>query len=735
LYSSQNNYEAPEPLYQRALKIYENIHGPDHPYTAMSLNNLALVYMAQGNFEAAEPRFQQALSIYEKVHGPDHPDTALSLNNLASLHYSQNNYEASERLYQRSLKIYENVHGPDHPDIAMSLNNLALLRETNDQPGVGELLDRARRGAFRHVSRVLPALIENEQRLFLKEKFEPEVHMALSWALYHPDDPKVVSTSLAWVANSKGVAQEAAATRNLMLSEALDPKLLAIVRELQSVQKQLAAIAMTLADQSTAEQRLARINELTQKESQLTKQLALATSADGDRKAWIETEPLRRAIPPDSVLVDIARFDQFDFRETSTENKWKPAHYAAWITPTLGEGEPTLIDLGLADEIDALVQSIRVAIQADGSEKGAIEEKGEAEAADQLNASMKKLSEKIWDPIVPCVGDAESILLSPDGGLWLAPWSALPTGENEDLLIKKHSLRLLIRGRDLLAKRDSPVKSAAPVIFADPKFDSSAVEKKTAIKAVLKKLPEKDDGTLRSFSAKGLLPKVRSLPNTAIEASLVGPNLEKIANGKPIAYQERYALESIAKVLKRPKVAVFATHGFFLPSQEVKKDDLMRGIGSNETRSALLDTSGKPIENPLLRCGLLLAGCNARGSAVGDDDGILTGMEITTIDLRGTDMVVLSACETGVGDVKNGEGVAGLRQAFQLAGARTVVSTLWQIPDRDSAIIMNDFFENVAAGQSASEAMRQAQLKRIKSRSSRFGAAHPFFWAAWTVTE
>jgi len=208
--------------------------------------------------------------------------------------------------------------------------------------------------------------------------------------------------------------------------------------------------------------------------------------------------------------------------------------------------------------------------------------------------------------------------------------------------------------------------------------------------------------------------------------------VRRIAAAAPDIVVADDATETRFKAARRPALALLATHGFFVGDQKFDADAL--AIQQAGAGRGLVDTRGDELENPLTRCGLMFAGCNrASGEGTGED-GVLTGLEILGCDLRGTRLVVLSACQTGLGKVESGEGVAGLRQAFQLAGAETVVSTLWSVPDQETAQLSNAMFTALAEGETPAQAVRRAQLSVIRSRTELLEASHPYYWAAFTTT-
>jgi tetratricopeptide (TPR) repeat protein/CHAT domain-containing protein len=722
LYESQGRYAEAEPLYKQSLGITEKAVGLDHPDTATRLHNLAGLYQSQGEYVKAEPLYKRALAICENALGPDHPDTAGSLNSLAEMYCFQGKYAEAEPLLRRALAIREKALGADHPETALSLNNVAVREASLGRyADAANLIDRSRRGTRRHVARVLPSLSAAEQAVFLQAEYEASFHGALTLGVIQESAPQIASLSAGWLANGKSVGQEAASQQIIVARQSENPATAAAVAALTGVRGNLGRLAqMTPAPEQAAAYR-SKLAELQAEENRLVHEIGGQLAALDRDEPWVEIDAIRKNIPAGSVLVDIARFYIYDFAAKGQDLPWQPARYAAWIAPPAGAGDVTIVDLGDAAEIDALVAAYRGAIEA---------QLVNLDAAGPLAA-------RVLRPILAALpsggGKVEELILSPDGALWLVPWQALPL-EDGSFAIERYAIRTLTSARDLVPPpADAAPKGAAspPLLVADPAFDEAPSGTKAS--------PGDVASAALPAAAGRVLEKVDPLPATRREAEAALAPLEKVSG---VAASLRVGREATAAGVEReavrPKVLVLATHGFFLPDQEVKHDERRmlagtRGIGGTRP---LDQATGRPVEDPLLRCGLLFTGANLPAAERGGDDGVLTGAEIVGLDLLGTELVVLSACETGVGRVDVGEGVAGLRQAFQIAGAKSVVATLWQVPDEESSRIMTDFYAHLAAGQPASRALRTAQLDFLEARRKRGGTAadHPYFWAAYGTT-
>jgi CHAT domain-containing protein/tetratricopeptide (TPR) repeat protein len=665
-----------------------------HPLRGQSLNNLGEVYRNKDEHAQALTCFRAALKIYEARLGARHPLTSQVVNNLAVTLLALGRWDEAEKHFLRSLDSIDGRLPDDHADFVTRLHNLTLIYFAGGRVEEAvKAADRQRRLVRRQVARLLPVLSEKEQMAYLRDQDGRRLRIALSGAVRSKDDA-AREHAAAWLLNAKGVVQQCLAESAQLARDSKHPELGKLSAELVGVRKRLARLCLVAPPAGREKQQRQEAAELAAREQDLAQRLRkLGSRAVGT--AWTELSAARQALPRSGVLIDVVRLPIFDPKAASTSAAWAAVNYVAWVTPR--EGKVQVVDLGPAEAIDGAIKEVRGELGCASKGIG----KDEEAAEKRLREPLGRLSKLLLKPLLPRAGKAEDWVVCPDGNLWLVPWEALLLGDGT-YAVEKHRIAYVTSGRDLAARPHTTAKPTAPLVLADPDFDLGAAEVADAPGDATRALP------------RDWLGKVRRLPGTAAEAKAVAPGLEKLAGQAPQVLTGKDAVKGAVLAAHSPRALVLCTHGFFLPEPPA---------GSSQEAA-----------NPLLRCGLLLAGCNKASAAGSSLTGVLTGLEVVGLDLRGTDLVVLSACETGLGDVQNGEGVAGLRQAFQLAGSQTVVSTLWQVPDKASARLMALFFENLSRGQSKAEALRAAKLKVIEERRDDFAAAHPFFWAAFTLT-
>jgi CHAT domain-containing protein len=434
------------------------------------------------------------------------------------------------------------------------------------------------------------------------------------------------------------------------------------------------------------------------------------------------------------------------------ESDWKPEHYVAFVLAGGAPDEVHMIDLGEAEPIDRLIADFRAGIIAEaeaGDGRDMAKRPEESPPSIERDAGLA-LRATLFDRLAPALGSRTRLLMAPDGDLMRLPFEVLPATDGRRL-IDDYQISYLSCGRDVLrfgaATSGQP---GEPLVIADPDFDlealipAEAVAAKPGFWARLVGRVKKAIGTpTQSVSTPATaalsvgrhsrdLDRERSayhfhrLPGTRAEG-------ERVATWLGVSpWLDATALEGRLKTACRsPRILHLATHGFFLPDQERDLNREERGLGLDfgERSGAKEDLgrlSGPLMENPMLRSGLALAGANTwLKASPPPEDGLLTAEDVTGLDLLATELVVLSACETGLGQFHAGEGVVGLRRAFVLAGAKTLVMSLWKVPDEPTRELMEDFYRRLLAGQGRAEALRDAQLA--------MKAKYPesFYWGAF----
>lgn len=709
IYQAAEEYAKAEPLYRQVLELRRKNLGAEHPGTAWSLNNLAALAVDQGDLDRALELFGQSRDAWRAVAGTSHPEYARSLHNLAGCYALKGDHARSEPLYREALATRRATLGDRHPLTAATEEQLALDHAALGRwdEATGEE-DRARRALRWHIRRILPALTARDQLSFLQFTDQASLNTALSLGLARRDDPRLVERSAAWVLNGKGVIPEALAEQSLLARAQDDPALVASVHQVQEARALLAiAVAAGPGADPASSRRL--VERLEERERDLSAKLRRAGGSGPEADPWVEVDTVRRALPAGSILVEVARVAVYDVGANDPGSRWRAPHYAAWLIPPHGAGSVRLIDLGEAEPIDRAVIAFRKAMEGAGD---AVYKQGEPKAEAAVKKTLDAVARLVLRPMEQTLAPARRWFLSPDASLWLVPWGALPLAGGK-YAVEEHTVSDLVSGRDLAAPAGLEAKPRTGLVVADPDFDLAATPLGTGAGAVASRGRRGDDASVA-------IPTTwEALPGTADEAAAIVPQLDGYLGAAPRVFERADAVERTVKSADRPRVVLLCTHGFFLPDQDAGKP-----------------TAAAAIDNPLLRCGLALAGANQRERALdpNGDDGILTGLEVLSADLRGTELVVLSACETGLGDLRNGQGVAGLRQAFHLAGARAVMASLWKVPDEETVDLMKRFWENLAAGRSRVDALNDAQRAVIRDRREAGQAAHPLYWAAFTLS-
>ena len=687
-YKEQGEFEKAGIYFERVLAIQEERFGPDSPTLAKTLSNLGIVARQRKDNAAAEKYFLRSLAIKEKYVGTQDFDYAAVLMNLANVYSSEGDYQKALETHLRAFAVFEKYADSDASPFIPSLANIVkTYAALGDFENANKVQARLESALERGIAFNLAIGSEREKLAFLDSVAE-RTDRAISLNLQlEPDNADATAIAATILLQRKGRSLDATTDTLSALRKRSDPQDQVLLDQLKEVTTQLARVSLQGPQKQSLEEHRKTLHALQEKKENLENLISRHNEAFRVQAQAVTLQSVQAAIPDNIALLEFLTYRLFNPKAQTDAEQYGNRHYAVYVLHR--NAAPKGVDLGDAKEVDAAIEKLRAALR----------EPNRSDAR-QLAQTVARL---VFQPLQSLVAGDQRLLISPDGQLNLIPFEALPDSDGR-YLVERFSITYLTTGRDLLRMQVPRPSRSAPVLVADPQFGEPNGNQVAGItppqvQPVRARAARRSVTTGSDFSNLYFAP----LAGTRAEAGSIHslfPNA--------LVLTGEQASEAALKQLNGPEILHIATHGFFL----------------QDRADSHADSTEDP-ENPLLRSGLALSGANRVKDGKGD--GILTALEASTLDLWGTKLVTLSACDTGVGEVKDHEGIYGLRRSFLLAGAESLVMSLWPASDYVTREIMTSYYGGLKRGLGRGEALRQAQLSMLKQK----GREHPFYWASF----
>ena len=678
-----------EKMLLESLDLHEKAFKPGSSPLVKPLATIGSFYRESGDLVKARGFMDRALSI-ARVHQKGDPlELAKTLLYSARLRIFENDLPAAESELIESLAIQEGILGFEHIDVREVLNDLARFYaiQGNATKAV-ETQARANQIGERHLAINLNFGTEH-QRLAFASLLSADLDQTLTLHSRLSDSDKVLrEMAAAMLIQRKGRVLDATAGSLATLRAHLKPEDASLLTQLNDTTAQLSALMLSGPRSVGVAEFNARRTELQTRKYDYERELSRRSSGYYARPEAYSIADVKAAIPQDAALVEYALVKpEFATKKAGTLEY----QYVAYIIRR--EGEIAYVKLGDARAIDKAIADLRRTFHSAGSV-------GFARAA-------RKVNDLVLAPVRRLIGSSTHLLISPEGSLSVFPFEAL-VDDRGKFAVESIHFTYLTSGRDLFRLGGRPTGIDPPVIVADPSFGggrNSPPRPSSTGATVTRAVSSVTTG--KQLSDIYFAPLIGS----AIEAR----NIRELFPHARLLTGETATVTSLRE-LKAPEMLHLATHGYFLEDGKIP--------GSTAQRGSSYESAGAT-DNPLVRSGLAFSGANDRMSEI--DDGLLTAMEASGLNLWGTKLVVLSACDTGLGEIRNGEGVYGLRRSFVIAGAESLVMSLWPVSDQVTRELMTGYYKNLKKGMGRGEALRQVRLEMLKKP----GRKHPFYWASF----